>query len=136
MNSLNTSLLGLIPFLSYFGIGLLMLMSFLALYTWMTPYNEMKLIKENNSAASLVMSAAGLGFCLPLASAAANSTGPLDFVIWALIACAVQLITYQVFRRFYPRVNDRILAGEMAVSINLAAISLTVGILNAACMTY
>ena len=95
-----------------------------------------RVIKENNVAASVVFSAAFLGFSLPLASAAANSVSIIDFIIWGIIACAAQLVVYQVFRRFFPKVTDRIKGGEMAISTNLAAISLTVGLLNAACITY
>ncbi|MCL4138573.1 UNVERIFIED_CONTAM: hypothetical protein GTU68_029024 [Idotea baltica] len=113
-----------------------MLLIFMKIYTVMTPHDEMALIKDNNVAASLVFSAAFLGFSLPLASAAANSVNIFDFILWGIIACIAQLIAYQIFRRFYPKITARIEAGEMAISTKLAAISITVGLLNAACITY
>ena len=136
MSELQASLSGLLPFAAYFTTGLFLLLAFMKFYTWMTPNDEVKLIKENNSAASLVFSAAAIGFSLPLASAAANSVSLIDFLVWGIIACVVQLAVYQIFRRFYPLVNERIEKGELAVSINLASISMIVGILNAACMSY
>lgn len=136
MSELQASLTGLLPFVVYFVTGLVLFLVFMKLYAWMTPNDEVKLIKENNSAASLVFSAAAIGFSLPLSSAAANSVSLIDFLVWGVIACVVQLAVYQIFRRFYPLVNERIEKGEMAVSINLASISVTVGVLNAACMSY
>ncbi len=136
MADILASLSGLVPFIAYFLVAIAMLLIFMKIYTLMTPHDEMALIKENNVAASLVFSAAFLGFSLPLASAVANSVSILDFVIWGIIACVTQLIAYQIFRRFYPRLTDRIEQGEMAISTKLATISVTVGLLNAACMTY
>ncbi len=136
MADLQASLSGIIPFIAYFIAAIVMLLVFMKIYTIMTPHDEMALIKENNVAASLVFSAAFLGFSLPLASAAANSVNIIDFIIWGVIACAAQLVAYQIFRRFYPKITDRIEKGEMAISTKLAAISITVGLLNAACITY
>lgn len=133
---IQASLMGIIPFIAYFVAAIAMLLVFMKIYTVMTPHDEMALIKANNVAASLVFAAAFLGFSLPLASAAANSLNIFDFILWGIIACAAQLVVYQVFRRFYPQVTQRIEQGEMAVSTQLAAVSMTVGLLNAACITY
>lgn len=136
MDVLLASLSGIIPFIAYFAAAIAMLLIFMKIYMVMTPHDEMALIKENNVAASLVLSGAFLGFSLPLASAAANSLGIIDFVVWGIIACVAQLIVYQIFRRFYPKITSRIESGEMAISTKLATISVTVGLLNAACITY
>ncbi|ASP35674.1 DUF350 domain-containing protein [Labrenzia sp. VG12] len=136
MDVLLASLSGIIPFALYFAAAIAMLLIFIKIYMIMTPHDEMALIKENNVAASLVLSGAFLGFSLPLASAAANSLSIVDFIVWGIIACIAQLIVYQIFRRFYPKITSRIESGEMAISTKLATISVTVGLLNAACITY
>lgn len=136
MTILLSSLSGVVPFLIYFATSIAMLLGFMALYMRMTPVDEVTLIRENNVAASLVFSGAFVGFSLPLASAAINSVSFVDFLVWGVIAGLAQLLVYQVFRRFYPLVADRISRGEMAVSTKLAGLSVTVGLLNAACMSY
>lgn len=136
MTLLMATLAGLVPFLMYFATALILLMLFMALYMRMTPNDEVALIKENNAAASVVLSAAFIGFSLPLASAAANSINLIDFLIWGVIAGIAQLAAYQIFKRFYPLISERISRGEIAVSIKLAGVSVTVGLLNAACITY
>lgn len=136
MQSLFFTLSGILPFLMYFATSLVLLLAFMVIYMRMTPNDEVALIKEDNVAASVVFSAAFLGFSLPLASAAANSVNLLDFIVWGIVAGIAQLLVFQIFRRFYPLVSERIAKGEIAVSIKLAGVSVTVGLLNAACMTY
>ncbi|SCZ56962.1 DUF350 domain-containing protein [Epibacterium ulvae] len=136
MTDLLYYLSGVVPFLIYFGTSIVMLLVFMWLYMRMTPVDEVTQIRENNVAASLVFSAAFVGFALPLASATANSVSFIDFLLWGAIAGIAQLLVYQIFRRFYPLVAERISRGEMAVSTKLAGLSITVGLLNAACMTY
>ena len=136
MNFLLATLTGVIPFLMYFTTAIGLLLVFMMVYQRMTPNDEVELIKENNTAASLVLTAAFVGFSLPLASAAANSINIFDFLVWGVIAGIAQLLVFQVFRRFYPLVSERITKGEMAISTKLAGLSLTVGLLNAACITY
>jgi putative membrane protein len=136
MTTLIATLSGLVPFLVYFGTALILLMLFMSIYMRLTPNDEIALIKDNNAAASVVLSAAFVGFSIPLASAAANSVNLVDFIVWGLVAGMAQLLVFLVFRRFYPLVSERISKGEIAVSIKLAGLSVTVGLLNAACMTY
>ncbi|MCH2069449.1 MAG: DUF350 domain-containing protein [Shimia sp.] len=136
MTIIIATLSGLVPFLMYFGTALFLLMLFMSIYMRLTPNDEIALIKDNNAAASVVLSAAFVGFSIPLASAAANSVNLVDFIVWGLVAGMAQLLVFLVFRRFYPLVSERISKGEIAVSIKLAGLSVTVGLLNAACMTY
>ncbi|WP_310620342.1 DUF350 domain-containing protein [Flexibacterium corallicola] len=136
MTDLQGSLMGVIPFLAYFASALILLFGFCIIYTRITPHREMALIKQNNISAALSFSGAMLGFSLPIASAAANSVDLVDFLVWGVIAGIVQIITYLVFRLFYPKVSQRIEDGEIAIGIHLATVSLAVGWLNAASMTY
>ncbi len=136
MAELQDSLFGLVPFLAYFAVAILMLVVFVTIYKLVTPHKEMALIKENNSAASLSLTGAVLGFSIPIASAAANSVGLIDFAVWGVVAGILQIVTFLVFRAFYPKVSHRIEKGETAIGIHLGGVSISVGLLNAACMTY
>lgn len=136
MNVVSQSLSGLPLFLEYFGAGILLFAAFLALYGWLTPYNERALIREGNVAAAISLSGAILGFMLPLASAIAHSVSVVDMVIWGLIALVVQLAVFAVVNRALPHFGDAIRAGKAAAATLLAALAIAVGLLNAACMTY
>ena len=102
---------------------------------WVTPHDEIKLIRENNLAASLASVGSLIGFSLPLASAIANSAALDDCAIWGVIAIVVQVVVFFMVRLPVPKISERIEKGETASGLWLGGASLTGGILNAACMT-
>lgn len=126
----------LLSFAAYFVTAVVVLFVFQWIYTRVTPYDEVAMIKANKAAASVTYGGALIGFVLPLASVIANSVNLVDMLIWAVIAGVVQLLAFAVMRLFYPGLSDSIAANELAPAMKLAFVSIAVGILNAACMTY
>ncbi|ENY71707.1 hypothetical protein G114_11911 [Aeromonas diversa CDC 2478-85] len=135
-SSLLGSLSGLLPFLAYFLLAMVLLALFVRLYTWLTPHHEFALIRAGNPAAATAFGGALIGFALPLSSAISHSLSLLDCAIWGVIALLVQVGAFMVMRRLLKGLPERIAQGEMASAILVAAASLAVGLLNAACMTY
>ena len=133
---LTQSLAGLPAFLSNFAAAIGLLALFLLIYILITPYREIALIREGNPAAAASLSGAILGFVLPLASAIAHSVGLLDMAVWGSIALVVQLLVYFAARSLLPDLARDIPAGKVATGVFLGALSLAIGALNAACMTY
>lgn len=123
-------------FLLYFAASLALTAAFLLIYTRVTPYREWALIRAGNNAAAVSLSGAGLGFVLPLASTIAHSVSWLDMVVWGVVAMVVQLATYLLARVLKPELNAAIAEGRTAPAISLAAMSVGVGILNAACLSW
>ncbi|HOB62018.1 MAG TPA: DUF350 domain-containing protein [Candidatus Competibacteraceae bacterium] len=133
---LSQSLAGLPAFLSYFATAIGLLLLFLAAYVFITPYREIALIREGNTAAAASLGGALLGFVLPLASAIAHSVSLIDMAIWGLIALVIQLLVYLGARLLLPGLERAIPTGQVATGVFLGALSLAIGILNAACMSY
>jgi putative membrane protein len=131
-----TYLVTLPNFLAYFVASLALTALFLLIYTRVTPYREWALIRAGNNAAAVSLSGAALGFILPLASTIANSVSWLDMVVWGIVAMVVQLATYMLALLLKPELNQAIAAGTTAPAISLAAMSVGVGILNAACLSW
>jgi putative membrane protein len=131
-----TSVSGLFDFALYFGSSVILVILFLAVYVRVTPYREFKLISEGNLAAAYSFSGALLGFAIPLASAVAHSVGLIDMIIWGTIALIVQIITFFVVKTIFPSIVLDIPANHASKGLFLGVVSLTVGILNAACITY
>jgi putative membrane protein len=136
MRDLMASLRNVDDFLIYLILALVLLAAFSWLYDKVTPYNEMKLIREGNTAAATSYSGAMIGLALPLASSVAHSVNPLDMVIWGVIALGVQVLVYFLVRRLLPQLNDHIPENKLAPALMLAAMSVAAGIINAACLTY
>jgi putative membrane protein len=53
-----------------------------------------------------------------------------------VIAGVIQILAYLVTRFTLPQLTQDIPSGRIAPAIFLAIVSLTVGLINAACMTY
>ncbi len=130
------SLATLPAFLIYFVVAIAILAVFLCVYINFTPYREIALIREGNSAAAISLSGTLLGFALPVANVIENSHDLIDLALWSVIACVVQLATYLVARVTLPHLAQDIPAGKQAPAIFLAALSISVGLINAACMEY
>jgi len=130
------SFAGFDDFLVYLGVSLAYHSVFVSLYIRITPYREMQLIREGNMAASFALSGAILGFIVPLASAIQHSVSLIDMAIWGLIAMAVQIAAYVVVKLCIPSLTRDIPENKGAQGFFLGSLSLGVGLLNAACMSY
>lgn len=123
-------------FLAYFAVAMVLLALFLLVYLNVTPYHEMALIRAGNSAAAVSLSGALLGFAMPVANVIAHSDTLIDLASWGAIAGIIQILAYLVARFTFPQLNQDVPSGKLAPAIFLAAISLGVGVINAACMGY
>jgi putative membrane protein len=130
------SLAGLPAFLVYFCTAIVAVVTYLFVYTHVTPHNELELIRNNNSAAAIALGLSLLGFSLPLISAIAHSANVWDCMIWSAIALIVQVIVFFIVRIPVPNLPQRIADGELAPAIWLGLASLAFGAINAACMIY
>ncbi len=123
-------------FLAYFAVALALIGVFLLAYVNVTPYDEIALIRQGNTAAAVSLSGAVFGFAMPVANVIAHSDTLADLAAWGAIAGVIQLLTYLGARFALPQLHQDIPAGKLAPAISLAVLSLTVGLTNAACMTY
>jgi putative membrane protein len=121
-------------FLAYFAVGAGLIALFLWLYVNLTPQRDIALIRAGNRAAALVLVGALLGFVVPLASVIAHSGAILDLIVWGVVALVVQLVGFIAARMVLPHLPQAITDGNVADGIFHAGISLSLGILTAACM--
>lgn len=134
--TLLDSMPGLIGFCTYFASAICFVVVFCMIYCKLTPYDELKLIRSGNSAAAISFGGALLGFILPLYSAITHSVGFMDMLIWAVIAMLVQVAVFGSVRLILKDLVQEIENNHTAAATLLAFCSISIGILNAACMTY
>ena len=125
----------IVVFLVYFGTAVLLLLAFLAAYTLLTPIREWSQIRAGNTAVSVALSGAMIGFALPLASAILHTQSLTDAVITAAIALVVQLACFAAMLLLRRDAAKALADGDMAEGVFLAALSVVLGILNAACLS-
>ena len=127
---------GLANFLVYFVSALVAEGLFLLLYVKITPHREFTLIRSGNVAAAISLGGAVLGFTLPIASTIMNSVTLQDMIVWSAVALIAQLAVFTLLSLAFRDLSRRISADDRAAGITLAVASLTIGVLNAACLTY
>ncbi len=136
MREVFDSFAGFDDFLAYLGVSLVLLGLFIAIYIRITPYREIALIREGNMAASFSLSGSMLGFIVPLAAAVEHSVSLVDMAIWGVIAMVVQLAAFVAAKLMIPSITQDIPAGKGAQGFFLGTLSLGVGLLSAACMSF
>jgi putative membrane protein len=115
--------------------GFVLLAVFFWIYTKTTPFAEMALIRQGNMAAALSLAGATIGFCLTLAASILLSSGFFMFLVWGIGAMTMQVVTYAVVTRLLPQMNTAITENNVAMGTLMGTASLTVGIINAACLS-
>ena len=108
---------------------------FFIIYTRITPFNEVALIRGGNQAAALSLGGALLGFSLTLASALLHTGDYMQFAGWAAGAMLVQILVYAIATRMLRMAKDQIEADNCAFGRLLGAISLSIGLINAGCIS-
>jgi putative membrane protein len=134
VTGLGSSLATFPNFVVYFVLGGVLTAVFVVLYANLTPQRDITLIRGGNSAAALALVGALLGFEVPLASVIAHSAAIVDLIVWGIVALVVQLGGFLLVRLVLPDLPKAIEDGNIAGAIFLAGVSLSLGILDAACM--
>jgi putative membrane protein len=127
---------GLYAFLGYFAASAVLLVLFCLVYLRVTPYPELRLVREGKTAPAISFGGALIGFVLPLAGAITHSVSFIDMALWALVALVVQVLVFIILKICLSGLVRDIAEDRMGPAIVLAAFSIAAGLLNAACMTW
>ena len=118
--------------LAHFAITVAMLALGVAIYHFITPYHELRLIRAGNVAAATSSGGAIVGLALPLAVCMATSVSFWDIIVWGVIALLIQLLAYRVGDLLVKDLSKRIENGEMGAAILIVSIKLAIALINAA----
>lgn len=117
--------------LLYLASALILLALCITLYLWMTPYRELALVRDGNTAAALSLGGASLGLTLPIGSAIYFTHNLNEMLIWAAIGCAMQFVLFQIMRKQARSIEE----GNVASGLLLAFLSVSTGLLVALCIS-
>lgn len=123
---------GMPVLVAHFLVAIAIFVAGVAIYTRLTPFHELDLIRRGNSAAGVSAAGATIGLALPIAGALAGSVGLADLLIWGALALVIQLLTFVIVAVLIRRLVDSIMQGEMAAALLLAGVQIAVGLINAA----
>lgn len=132
---MSPSLSQYLLYLQYMAGAVLMLLVFGAAYVRITPARELSLIKNGNLACALSLGGALAGFCTALATSIANSLYFPDFFMWGAAAGVIQIAVYFAATRIIPDASAELENNNVAVGAFFCGLSLSIGLLNAACLS-
>ena len=121
----------ILNYLLHLATAVALVMAFFVIYTRMTPYDEVSLIRQGNQAAALALGGTLIGFALPITSAMMHTAIYYEFLGWAAGAMLVQVLVFQVTTRLLSMSKDQIEANNTAFGGLLGAISIAIGLVNA-----
>jgi putative membrane protein len=125
----------ILNYLIHLLVAAVLLAVFFKAYTWMTPFDEVKLIRLGNYAASLSLGGALIGFSITIGSALMHTADYREFAAWAFGAMVVQMLAYAITTRVLNMSKDQIEANNAAFGGLLGAISISIGVINGACIS-
>jgi putative membrane protein len=125
----------ILNYLLHLATAVVLVLVFFIIYTRITPYNEVLLIRQGNHAAALSLAGALIGFSLTVASALLHTSDWSHFAGWSAGALLVQVLVFNVTTRLLNMSKDQIEADNSAFGGLLGAISLSVGLVNAGCIS-
>ena len=136
MNPVIQSFLAGFPVLIlHASVTFAMLAAAVFIYIKITPYDEIKLIRDGNTAVAVSLSGAIVGLALPLAFSMASSISVWEVLIWGPVTLLMQLIAFRVADLILKDLPKRIVDGEIGSAILLVSIKLGAAAINSAAVT-
>jgi putative membrane protein len=127
---------GLLAFAIYFAAATAYGAAFCVIYTRLTPHREFDLIvHRHNASAAVALGSSLIGFAIALAGAIHNTQSAPEFIVWGFVALATQLVAYLLARFAYPDLSHAIEQNALAAALWVGAVSISAGVVSAACMS-
>lgn len=117
------------------SVTIAILVAGVLLYIWITPWDEMALIRAGNTAAAISLGGAIIGLAVPLAFAMAASVSVYEILIWGPVTLLLQIIAFRVADLVLRDLPTRIESGEIGAATLLVSIKLAVAAVNAAAVS-
>lgn len=117
------------------SITIAILVAGVLLYIWITPWDEMSLIRAGNTAAAISLGGAIIGLALPLAFAMSASVSVYEILIWGPVTLILQIIAFRIADLVLRDLPTRIESGEIGAATLLVSIKLAVAAINAAAVS-
>jgi len=121
----------ILNYVLHLATAIALVLAFFVVYTRITPYDEILLIRQGNCAAALSLGGTLLGFSVTIASALMHTADYYAFCGWAALAMLIQVLVFVVATRLLRMSKDQIEHNNIGFGILLGAISLSIGLVNA-----
>jgi len=123
---------GFVITLLHAGVTLLLLLIGATIYSLLTPYKEIRQIREGNSAAAVGYGGVIIGLAIPLAASMAASTDVREILLWGCATVILQLFVFRVVDLVLAGLPTRMNEGEVSAAVLLVSAKLATSLILAA----
>lgn len=117
-------------FLTFFVTSIAMLVLFATIYIKVTPYNELKALREGKLVPVLPLLGGLIGVGSCLVAAQVISTSLVTFVMVGAVGIAAQLVVYFVVEKFIfhkvPNCGENVAANSLLFTVSLVVAGLNI----------
>lgn len=122
-------------YLAFVGTAVGLLLVGLAIYLMITPYHEIRLIRQGNKAAAYSFGGTAIGMAIMLYSTASGTFNVLELAAWGGVGLVGQILVFVVVSVLIPGLKQGIEEDKTSQGILLGSLSIAMGILNAGALT-
>ncbi len=122
-------------YLAFLGTSLGLLVVALVIYAMLTPYHEIRLIRDGNSAAAISLGGTAIGMAIVLYSTASSTFSIVELAVWGGLGLVGQLFVFVIVWGMLPGLKQGITDNKVSYGVILGALSIAMGILNAGALT-
>jgi putative membrane protein len=121
--------------MAHLGVTLALMIGGAVIYALFTPWKEVALIREGNSAAAVAFAGVLVGLAIPLAVSLSVSTSVKDIALWGVATVVLQLLAFRVVDMLLTGLPQRIREGEVSAAVLLVGAKLATALILAAALT-
>ena len=122
-------------YLVFLGTALGLFAIALGIYLQVTPFHEIRLIRQGNSAAAVSLGGTAIGMAVVLHSAASGTFNAVELAVWGGIGLIGQIVVFLIVMLIIPDLTKGINEDKVGYGILLGALSIAMGILNAGALS-
>lgn len=122
-------------YLGFLGTTAGLLAVAMTIYVLITPYKEITLIRQGNSAAAYSFGGTSIGMALVLFSTASGTFSLAELAAWGAIGLLGQLFMFVLVSRLLPGLRKGVEDDKASYGITLGMLSIAMGILNAGALS-
>jgi len=122
-------------YFGFLGTSVVLVGVAVTLYMLITPYREIMLIRQGNSAAAISLGGTVIGMSIALYSVAASTFDLLELAVWGAVALVSQLAIFALVSVKLPGFRQGVEEDRVGYGITLGAFSIAMGVLNAGALS-
>jgi putative membrane protein len=116
------------------GLGLILFVVGCGAYALLSPNQEIRRIREGDTAAAVSFAGALIGLAIPTAAAIVATTSIVDLGLWATAALVLALLAFRVVDVVMAGLPQRMRDGEVAAGVVLVAARIAAALIIAAAL--